>query len=211
MLKRIEHREEAIAGAEEARKYVEEHERHARFQFGAMLKGIKALGISGDYLEIGAGPGILAAMIAEDNHQIRIATVDLSPDMVAIAEEYVKERKLQDRISCLLADAGDEKTMKALGKFDLVYSAFSLHHWSRPEKIIGNLWNAVRDNGMLYLYDFKRVWWLYYLPLKSGDLKAIRASYTPGEIKAILQRAGISKYKIKTPLPFFWQSVIVWK
>jgi ubiquinone/menaquinone biosynthesis C-methylase UbiE len=147
-------------------------------------------------------------MIAEDNPQIRITTVDLPPDMVAIAEEYVKERKLQDRISCFLADADDEEMMKALGKFDLVYSAFSLHHWSKQEKIIGNLWNAVRDNGILYLYDFKRVWWLCYLPLKSGDLKAIRASYTLREIKAILQRAGIGKYRIKTPLSFFWQSVI---
>lgn len=211
MPKRIEHKEEAIAGVEQARKYAEASKKVAKLQFGAMLKDMKALNVSGHYLEIGAGPGILAAMIAEDNPHIRITTVDLSPDMVALANEHVKERKLQDRISCLVADANGEKTMEGLGKFDLVYSAFSLHHWKDPEKSISNLWKAVRDNGILYIHDLKRVWWLYFLPLKGGDIDSVRASYMPNEIRLILEKLGINKYKIKTLFPFFMQSIIAWK
>ena len=218
MRRKIEHEEEAggspelsaFAG-EEARRYVERHRKLAGFQFGAVLKDIKAFGISGNYLEIGAGPGILAAMIAESIPQVTITAVDLSPDMVAIAEEHIKERKLQDTVRCLIGDASDEKMMAGLGKFDIVYSAFTLHGWSEPEKIIGNLWNAMKDNGILYLFDFKRVWWLYYLPLNSRDIRAVRASYVSREVKAILREANITQYRVRTPFPFFWQSLVARK
>jgi len=123
----------------------------------ALLKDIRALNASGKYLEIGAGPGILATMIAEDNPNIDITAVDLSPDMVVLAKEHIKEKRLQDRVRYFMGDANDEKTIERLGRFDLVYSAFSLHHWKDPERCISNLWNAVEDNGILYVHDFKRV------------------------------------------------------
>lgn len=211
MPERIEHKEETIAGAEDARKYAEAHRKHANLQYGALLKDMKALNVSGQYLEIGAGPGFLAAMIAEDNPDIHITAVDLSPHMAAVAKEYIEERKLQDRIRYLVGDATDEKVIRRLGKFDLVYSAFSLHHWKDPEKAISNLWNAVRDKGVLYIHDFKRVWWSYFLPLKGGAIDSLRASYRPKEIKAIFKKIGISEYRIKTPFPFFLQSIIAWK
>jgi SAM-dependent methyltransferase len=101
--------------------------------------------------------------------------------------------------------------MEGLGKFDLVYSTFSLHHWKDPEASISNLWNTVKDKGTLFIHDFKRVWWLCCLPLKGGEIDSIRASYTPKEIKAILQELGIINYKIKTLFPFLLQSIVVCK
>ena len=101
--------------------------------------------------------------------------------------------------------------MEGLGKFDLVYSTFSLHHWKDPGISISNLWNAVKDNGILYTHDFKRVWWLCFLPLKGGEIGSVRASYTPEEIRVVLQELGITNYKIKTLFPFFLQSIIACK
>lgn len=211
MPQRMEQKEEAIGGVEEARKYAGAHKKYARLMYRAFLKDLNALHVSGHYLEIGAGPGFLAMMIAEHNPDVSITAVDLSPDMVAVANEYINERKLQGRIHYFLGDASDQNTMEELGKFDLVYSTFSLHHWNDPETSISNLWSAVKDNGILYIHDFKRVWWLCFLPLKGGEIDSIRASYTPKEIRAILQKLGIVDYRIKTSFPFFLQSVVAWK
>jgi len=207
MLKRTEHKQEVIAGIDEARKYAEENKRYARLMYRALMKDMKALNKPGHYLEMGAGPGILAIMIAEANPDISITAVDLSPDMAAVANEYIRERKLEDRIRYLVGDVSDENMMQGLGKFDLVYSAFSLHHWRDPDKSISNLWNAVRDNGVLYKYDFKRGWWSCLLPV----IDFLSAAYTPEEIRAILQELGINNHKIKTLFPSFLQSITVRK
>ncbi|MBA7603757.1 Ubiquinone biosynthesis O-methyltransferase [subsurface metagenome] len=207
MLKRRGHKQEVIAGIDEARKYAEENKRYARLMYRALMKDMKALNKPGHYLEMGAGPGILAIMIAEANPDISITAVDLSPDMAAVANEYIRERKLEDRIRYLVGDVSDENMMQGLGKFDLVYSAFSLHHWRDPDKSISNLWNAVRDNGVLYIYDFKRGWWSRLLPV----IDFLSAAYTPEEIRAILQKLGINNHKIKTLFPSFLQSITVRK
>ena len=211
MTRRIEHEEEAIGGSKPVEEYAEATSRHAKLQYRALLKDLKGLDVSGRYLEMGAGPGVLAVMLAEDNPRVEIVAADLSPEMVAAAQAYVEGRGLEDRVRCVAADAADGGLMEALGRFDLVYSAFSLHHWKDPVKSVEVLWSAVKDGGVLYIHDLKRVWWLYYLPVDGGDIQAIRAAYVPGEIRAILQRAGIDSYEIKTPFPFFWQSIVARK
>jgi 2-polyprenyl-3-methyl-5-hydroxy-6-metoxy-1,4-benzoquinol methylase len=179
--------------------------------YGDLLKTIKALNVSGRCLDVGAGPGLLAVMVANEHPDITVTAIDLSPDMAAVAGGYIRESGLEDRISYVVGDVGDERLLKKLGKFDLVYSTFSLHHWQAPEKSIRNLWKAVADNGMLYLYDFKRVGWLCSLPLKFNEMNSMRASYTPDEIGSILKRAGVTDYSIKVPFPFLFQSIIARK
>jgi ubiquinone/menaquinone biosynthesis C-methylase UbiE len=208
MPNRVEQSQEAIAGKEAAREYAEKHKKYAKLIYGDLLKTIKALNISGRCLEVGAGLGLLAIMVANENPDITVIAIDLSPDMAAVAGDYIHERKLEERIRYVVADASDEKILEKLGRFDLVYSAFSLHHWEAPEKSIRNLWRAVADNGMLYLYDFE---WLCSLPLKINEIDSMKASFTPHEISSILKRAGITHYSIKVPFPFLFQSIIAHK
>lgn len=210
MSRRIE-QQEPITGIDRARKYAEGQKKYVKLLYAPLLKDVKALNLDGNFLEIGAGPGLLSILIAERNPGVNVTTVDISPDMVTVADEYVRAKNLQDRIHCLLVDAGDEDKIARLGKFDLVYSTFSLHHWKDPVKSIANLWNSVKDNGILYIYDFKRVWWLSCLPIKSGDIASIRASYTPSEVRDILKKPDITNYEIKTRFPCFIQTIIVHK
>jgi ubiquinone/menaquinone biosynthesis C-methylase UbiE len=203
--------QEAITGIEEARNHAERHKKYANLMYGDLLKTIKALGISGRCLDAGAGAGILAIMIANEHPDITVTAIDLSPGMAAVAGDYIGESRLEDRISYVVGDVGDERLLKRLGKFDLVYSTFSLHDWEAPEKSVRNLWEAVADNGMLYIYDFKRIGWLCALPLKINEMNAMRASYTPAEISSILKRAGVTKYSIKVPFPFLFQSIVARK
>lgn len=211
MPKRVEHTEEAIVGIEDARRYAEMHKQHAQWIYRAFLNDIKRLNISGACLEVGAGPGILAVMMAEQNPAIQITAVDLSADMVTVAREYIEEKGLAQRVRYLLADAGEDAALSRLGHFDLVYSTFSMHHWKDPVASIRNLWEAVGDAGVLYIHDVKRIWWSCLLPLGKGDKESIRAAYTPKEIESFLQTVGIPEYEITTLFPFFLQSVIVRK
>jgi 2-polyprenyl-3-methyl-5-hydroxy-6-metoxy-1,4-benzoquinol methylase len=211
MMRRIEHSEEAISGAEESQRYGEGHGKHARLQYRALLMEITALNRGGRYLEVGAGPAILTTMVAEHSPAITITAPDLSADMVDLAKSHVLEKNLQERISCAIGDAGDAASIDQLGKFDVIYSAFSLHHWKEPEKAITNLWNVLSADGILFIYDLKRVWWLYCLPANGGFIESIRASYTPKEIHGFFQKLDIKKYKITTPFPFFMQLLTAWK
>jgi SAM-dependent methyltransferase len=210
MSKRIR-QQEAITGIDRARKYAEDQKKYVKFLYAPLLKDVKALKLDGDFLEIGAGPGLLSILIAERNPNVNITIVDISSDMVTVADEYVKAKNLQNRIHCLVVDANDESTIARLGQFDLVYSTFSMHHWKEPVKSISNLWSSVEDNGLLYIYDFKRVWWLSHLPIKSGDIDSIRASYTPLEIRNMLKKLNITNSEVKTRFPFFIQSIIACK
>jgi 2-polyprenyl-3-methyl-5-hydroxy-6-metoxy-1,4-benzoquinol methylase len=211
MSTRIEHNEEAISGARESQQYGERHDGHARIQYRALLREIAALNRAGRYLEVGCGTGSLATMVAELNPAIHITALDLSENMVDLARAHISQKNLQQRVSCDIGDVGDAASVHQFGEFDVVYSAFSLHHWKDAEKAIANLWKAVRADGILYIYDLKRVWWLYFLPVNGGFIESIRASYIPQEIHGLFQKLDIKKYKITTLFPFFMQSVIAWK
>jgi 2-polyprenyl-3-methyl-5-hydroxy-6-metoxy-1,4-benzoquinol methylase len=199
------------SGVEDAREYAQKHRKYAKLMYRGVLKDVRALNISGRCLEMGAGPGFLAIILARQHPDITITGVDLSPDMAAVASEYTNESGLEGRIGYLVGDVGDEQMMRRLGKFDFVYSTYSLHHWAAPEDSIRNLWDSVADNGTLYIYDFKRIGWLCSLPLKGGEIKSMRAAYAADEINAIMQRLGITNYRIKTSFPFLFQSIIARK
>ena len=199
--------EEEIAGIDNARKYAEKHKKYAGLMYRGILKDIRANGISGNYLEMGAGPGLLAVMVVRQNPEINITAIDLSPDMATVANEYISKNGLENRIRYLVGDVNDEKMLQKLGEFNFVYSTFSMHDWKAPENSLRNLWNSVEDKGMLYIYDFKRIGWLCSLPLRGREIESMRASYSPNEIRDIFRKIGITGCRITTSFPFLFQSI----
>lgn len=98
MPKRIESHEEAISGIDNARQYAEMAKNPGNIMYGSFLDHIKSLGVKGGrYFEVGAGTGIPAAMIAEDNPDVHITAVEISSGMVTVAREYIEEKKLGGR------------------------------------------------------------------------------------------------------------------
>ena len=211
MLERKEHIDEPILGVERVVEYARKHEKTDELRFRAFLKKMRALGPKGRCLEAGAGIGTLACLFAREHPRVEVTAFDVSPDMVKLAREYIRDKGLADRIRYFRGDVNDGEEMKRLGKFDLVYSSFSLHHWRDPERSIKNLWNTLKDDGILYIYDLRRVWWLYLLPGNGGFISSIRASYRPREIAEILNNVGIKRYRIEASFPYFIQSIIAWK
>jgi 2-polyprenyl-3-methyl-5-hydroxy-6-metoxy-1,4-benzoquinol methylase len=208
---RSEHKSEAITGLDNVRRYADAHEQHGTLLYRAFLSDIRKLNVGEKWLEVGAGPGILATMLAEEHPGVHITTIDLSPDMVAAAKERADAKNLSDRIRCHLCDANDARELAKLGEFDFIYSTFSLHHWKDPAASISNLWNLLADEGILYIHDVKRIWWARMLPMSAGDRESIRAAYVPREIKGFLGKLGIKEYTIKTLFPYFLMSIVIRK
>lgn len=203
------HQEEALTGLESAKEYAEIAQKSA-LRYRDFLNNIKSLNIKGKYLDVGAGPGIQAGMIVQNDPDVEITALEISADMVTIGEDYLKSKGLQDRIQFVIGDATDEGLIKGLGKFDLVYSAYSLHHWKNPRKVIDNCMKGVADNGFLFIHDLRRVWWLYWIPIKNGLFNSIRAAYVGREIEEMLEGFNPECYEINNEFPFM-HSVIIRK
>ena len=199
------HQEESFSGLENARQYAESAKK-SMLRYRAFLKNLEYLDIKGKYLEIGAGPGILTTEIARIHPTVEITAVELSQDMATVGREYVADNGFGDRMKFVVGDAEDESLINSLGKFDLVYCTYTLHHWADAEKAIRNLTPALADGGVLYLYDLRRVWWLYWPPIRNGFFNSIRAAYTPAEVRSMLQRLDFEHFEIKNEFPFM-QSV----
>jgi SAM-dependent methyltransferase len=207
----IEQKGEQDWGLERLREYARGHKKYAGLMYGGTIKVVQTLGISGRFLDMGAGPGFLTVMMAQKYPDISITAVDISPHMALVANEYIVESNLEDRIQYVVGDAGNRDFMNKLGKFDFVYSTFCLHDWRPPDDAVRNLWEAVKDGGFLYLLDFRRPGFLRYLPIKDEGFEAMKLAYTRDEIKPVLRKAGITDYRIKSSFAFLFQSVIACK
>ena len=205
----VEHQDrEEFLGIESARAYAE-HARSPMMQRGyhEIADRIGELGADGAFLEVGAGPAVLTAIVARAVPQAHITAVELSPDMITVAREEVDSQGVGDRIDLVEGDAADAALLDRLGKFDLVYSSYSLHHWDEPETVIKNLLGAVAPGGVLFLHDLKRVWWLYWIPFRSGFITSIRAAYTPDEIRDLLVGVAVERCEIEDG-PFYLSAVV---
>ncbi len=203
------HQEEAFAGLEAAKEYAE-RTKESTLRYRAFLSNLKSLSIKGKYLDVGAGTGNIAAIIAQNNPDVGITALEISTDMVTIGEEYIKNKGLQGQIKFIKGDAVDNETINKLGEFDLIYCTYSLHHWENPRKVIDNLMSNLGDNGVLYLYDLRRAWWLYWIPIHNGFFNSIRAAYVRREIEEMLASFHTDCYEIRYEFPFM-QSVIIRK
>jgi len=203
MFKRVTEskQDEFFSSIDDARNYAESAKK-SMMRYKAFLANLQSLDIKGKYLEVGAGPGVLTVEIARTYPEVEITALELLPDMVTVGREYVAENKLDNRIKFVVGDVEDEKFIHSLGEFDLVYSTYSLHHWTNPDKAVVNLYSAVNKGGMLYIYDLRRVWWLYWIPIKNGFFNSIRASYLLNEIKLMLSELGIQNTEIQKEFPF---------
>lgn len=191
-----------------AKRYAREAETWAGLMFGDFLKRIDALQISGRYLEIGPGPGVLAAMIARRRPDVSITGLDISPEMVEIARRGAAEKGLEDRVRFLVGDGGDESRLRELGEFDLVYSTYSMHHWKDAKQTVTALLGVLKKGGALLIHDFRPVWWLYYLPFNGGHWESLRASLKPSEIRAMLEELGVERYEVKNEFPFAQTTIV---
>jgi len=196
--KRIPHSDfEVISGNEKTKDYLKMQRVMGKFYFRDFFSKFDQIKTVGRFLEVGPGPGYQTVLVCKKYSPGELIGLEYSKDMINVAEKYFAGKGTSDRIKYVYGPVEDSDLIKSLGKFDVIYSTFSLHHWKDPLKGINNLFDALSDNGTMFIYDFVRGGLLYYLPLRKGLWESVRASYKKEEIEEFLRELNIKDYTIR--------------
>lgn len=100
-------------------------------------------------LDVGTGPGEVPLMLRSSHRKARIFAVDPSPYMV-------KSATRRCRGSGILIRQGSSRSIPFKGKFDIIISSLSFHHWAEREKSLRYLSGRLDKRGEIRLYEFER-------------------------------------------------------
>jgi tRNA (cmo5U34)-methyltransferase len=100
-------------------------------------------------LDIGAGTGLLSALIIRKYPDASLTLVDLSDPMLSIARERFAGRKDIRYIT------GDYSSVDFAGRYDLICSALSLHHLEQDAKrrLYEKIFEALHHSGIFVNAD----------------------------------------------------------
>jgi ubiquinone/menaquinone biosynthesis C-methylase UbiE len=160
---------------------------------------------SGLALEIGPGPGYIGLEWLKNTDGTTLRGMDISEDMLEIARRNAAEYDLTDRVKYVKGDA--QKMPFGSNYFDAVFTNGSLHEWSHPEKIMDEIVRVLKPGGRYCISDMKRdmspllKWLMYYAmarpkEIRPGLISSINASYTIGEIEAMLPETQLQGYHV---------------
>lgn len=144
-------------------------------------------------LDCGCGDGVGLEMIYHLRAQFR--GVDISNTAIKMAKERFKSN---DNTHFIVGDIGQLDFPD--GKFDLVYTAYTLEHLFNPEKVIREMIRVTKKNGYLILIS----------PNYGSPLSFSPSSPPTGETlttRAIKQFLKSYLYLIKKPLSLDWIEV----
>jgi ubiquinone/menaquinone biosynthesis C-methylase UbiE len=144
-------------------------------------------------LELGPGPGYLGLEWLKNTSGTTLIGLDISEDMITIAERNAEEYGLSDRVD-YVQSGGDAMPFKD-DTFDAVFTNGSLHEWSEPEKTFDEIWRVLKKGGRVFISDLRRdmlflIKWFLWVSSKPREMRqglvtSINAAYTPGELKEL--------------------------
>jgi len=106
-------------------------------------------------LDVCIGTANSAIAVAEANDQNEIMGIDLSQDMIAVAEDKIRKQSIQN-ISIRQMDA--TKMTFQDGEFDIAMISFALHEldYELMTCILKEMSRVVKGSGSLYIIDYER-------------------------------------------------------
>jgi ubiquinone/menaquinone biosynthesis C-methylase UbiE len=155
-------------------------------------------------LEIGSGPGYLGLEWLKKTEDTNLKALEISPDMIMIAEGNAKEYGLEARVEYVEGDAQDMPFEDNM--FDGVFTNGSLHEWSQPKKTFDEVYRVLKPGGRYCISDLRRdmnplmKWFLKLVArpkeIRPGLISSINAAYTFEEIEAILEESNLRGHKV---------------
>jgi ubiquinone/menaquinone biosynthesis C-methylase UbiE len=158
----------------------------------------------GRVLEIGPGPGYLGLEWLKRTEGTILQGLDISSDMIALAERNARAYRLSDRVE--YRRGSGEGIPFADETFDGAFAAGSLHEWSDPRSTFNEAWRVLKPGGILFVSDLRRdlFWgakwflWLVAKPkeIRPGLVTSLKAAYTPGELADLLKETRWTNYEV---------------
>lgn len=195
---------EVMDTPEEARDYdaMDHSEPNAAF-----TQRLVELGAAGYMLDIGTGPGHIPLLVCERIAGARVLGIDLSRNMLELAEQKRQGSPHRERLEFALADA------KGLpypdGHFDAVFSNTILHHIPDPRPFLKEAWRVLKPNGTFLIRDLfrpdtaERVEELVrqHAGEATPDQQALfraslHAAFTPEEMRELLREIGLTQVAV---------------
>ena len=109
---------------------------------------------SGNVLDIGCGTARIPILICEKNPNLHIMAVDMSNEMLKIAQKNIHKKKITKNITLKFADA--KKLPFPNESFDAVISNSLLHHIPEPIEVLKEIKRVVRKNSVIFIKDLFR-------------------------------------------------------
>jgi len=184
----------------------ERYTRRMRMSRRALASRVIRSGIrSGRVLEVGSGAGWLGLEWLERSPGSQLDGIDISEDMIGLAQRNARERGLADRARYVLADAADMPFEDET--FDGVFSNGSLHEWKRPEKVFEEIHRVLKPGAWYWARDLRRdVNPLLYLAVRAftgpKDVRAgfestVNAAYVRAELESLLRQSPFDEWHIR--------------
>jgi len=165
---------------------------------------IKAGINQGSALEIGPGPGYLGLEWLKKTEGTRLAGLEISSNMIEVAEKNAREYNLEARVEYIEGDA--QKMPLDDNLFDSVFANGSLHEWSNPKKIFNEIYRVLKPGGLYFISDLRRdtnpfIKWFMKIVTKPKELipglvTSFNAAYIVDEVKSILKDTNLKNYKV---------------
>jgi ubiquinone/menaquinone biosynthesis C-methylase UbiE len=156
-------------------------------------------------LDVGGGSGAFSIALCQRNPGLRATVLDF-PNVIAVAERFVKETKLQDRVAYLRGDAGGAPWPNDQ---DVVLMSYLLSAVAEPSfpLLFRKAWEALRPGGRLLIHDFMldndetgpalaALWFLQYLSVRIDGI-----SFTAATLKAQLEGHGFEGMSDQVVIP----------
>ena len=160
---------------------------------------IKSRITKGLALEIGPGPGYLGLEWLKNTQETTLKGLDISPDMISIAERNAEEYGLSERVE-YLHSSGDRMPFED-ENFDAIFTNGSLHEWSDPKNTLNEIWRVLKKGGRYFVSDLRRdmfflIKWFLWINTKPkgirpGLITSINAAYTPDELKKLVKETKL--------------------
>lgn len=180
-------------------------QRRLRNKGWIVTKDIIKSGITGGLaLEIGPGPGYLGLEWLKNSQGTSLKGLDISSNMISIAERNAKEYGLSERVEYVHSSADrmpfDDET------FDAVFTNGSLHEWRDPKNMFNEIWRVLKTGGRVFISDLRRdmfilIKWFLWINVKpkeirSGLVSSINAAYTPHELRDLIKGTTLANCKV---------------
>jgi tRNA (cmo5U34)-methyltransferase len=117
--------------------------------YGAAVKAANWPGSSPTILDIGAGTGLLSALLMERYPGATLTLLDISDQMLEVAKKRFSSNPRTRYIT------GDYSARDLGGRYDLICSALSIHHLLHKDKqaLFRRVYDALNPNGVFVNAD----------------------------------------------------------